>query len=356
MQPDVEEFTKFHRCLMKSAPKDYKPWYIKLEPQGKHPIRGRSWSAPGSRMAFRYAVKWLMRGGNIGIAGRSFDPLVNIDLDGDEVKKNVLKPSLTTRSRSRTGIHGFYFTENKDEIPNIPTDNQGEVRCQDQYVVCAGSYVPVDDPNIIPEKWRDRAGYYTVEDAQPPAWITYQDIPDFFRKQYEENKKKEQQKTRNTGPIKNKENCSALFSVTAEDVLLREVGSKKPSERWGSIFHDSHTEANMSISNKGLLQCWRHGVSHNGLQALTVLSGYMTCLEAGTPHKGGTSKIVGDNGAIFHAWLYAKTKGYIPIDDPIPSRALNYIAKKHLGFSVREDELLPREIYKASIDIVEEKY
>ena len=110
MDPDVNEFRVFYECLMRSAPNDYEPWFFKLQSKTKIPIIGRSWIAPGSKMQFKYAIKWMEYGGNIGIAGRSFDQLVNIDLDGDDVKKSVLTPSLTTRSRSRTGIHGFYFT------------------------------------------------------------------------------------------------------------------------------------------------------------------------------------------------------------------------------------------------------
>jgi len=84
MNPNVDDFRLFYECLMKSAPEDYDPWLFKLQPKTKVPLMNRSWVAPGSKMLFKYAVKWMERGGNIGIAGRSFDALVNIDLDGDE--------------------------------------------------------------------------------------------------------------------------------------------------------------------------------------------------------------------------------------------------------------------------------
>jgi len=354
VKPDIDNFRLFYDSLMLSAPEEYEPWFFKLQAKTKVPIAGRSWKAPGSKMGFKYALKWMDRGGNIGIAGRSFDGLVNIDLDGENVKKSILPPTLTTRSRSRTGIHGFYFTENKDEIPNIPTSDQGEVRSQDQYVVAAGSFVPVDNVEGIPEQWRDRAGYYTVEDAQPPAWIKYEDLPQIFRDHNEERKNRETRKPVSFDPVASGGKHSALYTITAQDVVIREGGEINSMKRWGSIFHDSDTEQNMSFSSQGLLQCWRHGVSHNGLTSLVVLSGYLECEEAGTPHKGGgQSLVVGDDGAILHAWIYAKNHNYIPQDDPVPSRALNHIADKHLGFKAKPNERLPWHIYINAIKILE---
>ena len=83
----------------------------------------------------------------------------------------------------------------------------------------------------------------------------------------------------------------------------------------------------------------------------------MTCKDAGSPHRGsrtGTSRVIGDNGAIFHAWKYAKQHGYIPQDDPIPKRAMCYIAEKHLNIKSSPDELMPRGIYNQVLRIVAE--
>ncbi len=115
----------------------------------------------------------------------------------------------------------------------------------------------------------------------------------------------------------------------------------------------------MSLSTKGLLHCWRHNVSHNGLQALVVLSGYMSCEQAGSPHANSgasPSLVTGDDGAIFHAWLYAKQNGYIPKNDPIPVRAMHHIARHHHIYNAEEGELLPRPIYNKVLQIVEEEY
>ena len=96
------------------------------------------------------------------------------------------------------------------------------------------------------------------------------------------------------------------------DVCLGEGGKLlKLAKRWYSLFHDSRNrEGHDLISNEGLLKCWRHNCSFNGLQALVVLSGYKSCSEAGSHYKGmrRRSEMIGDNGAIFHAWRYAKQR------------------------------------------------
>ena len=359
MMPDVEEFTKFHRCLMKSAPKGYKPHYFKLNRHGKDSLEGRPWKKDAP-LSFKYACKAMLNGYNMAIAGMEWDELVNIDLDGKHVDKSTLKPTLTTRSRSRTGIHGFYFSDKKDEIPNIQTSDDGEVRVQNEYVVCAGSYVPADDVEAIPEQWRDRAGYYTVEDARPPAKIVLEEIPQIFLDKYYQAKKQEAERVKKRVEQPKKTSTgkhSALFDITAYDVVLREGGEIESSKRWGSIFHDSKTEANMSLSRDGkFLHCWRHGRAHNGLSCLAVLSKTITCEAAGMPHHNSVGGNGVDDAEIFAAWMYAKQENYIADDDPIPVRALNHIAEKHLGYKVKPHERLPWTIYLNTIKILEEMY
>ncbi|MFH2110396.1 MAG: bifunctional DNA primase/polymerase [Candidatus Bathyarchaeota archaeon] len=357
MDPRPETLLVFTDCLLDDAPPTYVPWLFRCGRHSKAPATEYgSWKDTKNRLTVDQAVEWMLEGGNVGIAGMPDDPLVNVDIDDGEVtRKEDLAPTLMSRSRSRTGIHGFYFSW--DNIPNIPTDNAGEVRSRGQYVVAPGSYVATD-PETVPENQRRDAGYYTVEEARPPAWITYQDLPEIFRKTYEKNRTEEPRQPTRFDPKKAGGSYSALFDVKAIDIIRHEGKPAEPNRRWGSLFHDSTTEANMSLSTKGLLHCWRHNVTHNGLQALTVLSGYMTCQEAGTPHRGtaGSSRVVGDDGAVFHAWLYAKKHGYIPGDDPIPVRALNHIAQKHLGYEAKKNKLLPSDVYRRVLEIVEADY
>jgi len=353
-----DEFKTFISCLMQDAPKGWQPWLFKCRPGGKDPVRGISWKNSRHRLTVEQAIKWMEGGGNVGIAGTTNDHLVNVDVDGNTIGFDELKPTLMGISRSRKGRHAWYSCDPNNKIPNIATDDAGEVRSRWQYVVTPGSYVETD-PTTVPEEDRENAGYYTVVNAVPLSPLTLEELPKLFRDTLEADKERTPRETKKHAPRLTTGKHSAVFDVTARDVVQREGGDTNPSERWGSLFHDSETDANMSLSNEGLLHCWRHNVSHNGFSSLVVLSGYMTCKEAGTPHKGtpGASKIP-DNleACVFHAWLYAKTHGYIPEDDPIPTRAMRYIAAKHLGYTAGQGGILPRDVYRQVLKIVEEAY
>lgn len=355
MKTKPEEFKKFITLLLRDAPEGYHPHLFRCEKESKAPkIEYGSWKSERQRLTPKKALWWLQNKGNIGIAGMPDDPLINVDIDDEEkTRKEDLKPTLMARSRSRVGVHAWYFS--RDDVPNIPTDNAGEIRASGQYVVAPGSYVPCD--KNLPD-----AGYYTIEEENPVTWIDFNELPSVFLKRHkknqEENKKKKRE-TRDYDPQKAKGNHSALYEVEARDVVAREGGSSNPSDRWTALFHVSDTGMNMSLSNNGLLHCWRHLVSHNGLQALTVLSGYMTCNEAGSPHKDsdeGPSQVIGSDGAIFHSWLYAKKNGYIPDDDKIPVRAMKFIARKHDICEPNDGDMLPAWAYNKVLETVEEEY
>lgn len=347
MNTNPDELIIFHRLLTQESPKNYIPHYFRCKKDGKDPIEGVSWKR--ARLTIDQAYEWMQEGGNIGIAGMPNDPLTIVDQD--KGAEPWIIETLKARSRSRVGIHNFVFSWPK--IPNIPTDDMGEVRSMGQYVIAPGSYVPTE-ANKVPEDQRPYAGCYTLEYLANPTWVTYADLPKYFRQAHEKNKTQPASEKIETHKPTGKH--SALYDLTPRDIVARNGKPTDPRKRWGSIFHDSTTEANMALSSQGLIHCYRHNVSHGALSSLVVLSGYMTCLEAGTPHGGGTSRIVGDDGAIFHAWLYAKTHGYIPSDDPIPVRALHHIAKKHLGYEAKRGEQLPRDIYVQSLEIVERDY
>ena len=354
------EFKKFTYLLLSNAPKNYVPWFFRCAKESKEPaLQFGSWKNEKNRLNYREAYNWLLQGGNIGIAGTDKDTLVNLDADGGIINTAELKPTLTSRTRSRTGLHCFYFTHDKKRIGNIPTDNAGEVRSNWQYVLTPGSYVKTD-PNEVPKKYRDdNIGVYTIEVARPVAWITYEELPKIFRETKEKSMTIEPRKPRIFTPKMAKGKHSALFDLTAHDIVLGEGGETQPSKRWSSILHGSTTQHNMSLSRKGLLHCWRHNVSLNALQTLTVLSGYMTCQEAGSPHKTGgapPSMVTSDDGAIFHAWKWAKENRYIPEDDKIPTRAMNYIARKHGLYDPQEGKLLPKWVYNKVLEIVEDEY
>ena len=71
--------------------------------------------------------------------------------------------------------------------------------------------------------------------------------------------------------------------------------------------------------------------------------------------------MVGDNGAIFYAWKYALEHGYLPKGDPIPSKALAFIAEKEFHYKVKKNakgelEMLPLNVYREVLRILKEKY
>lgn len=350
--PRPEEFVAFDRLLRKNAPNGFQPWYFRCRPGGKAPAtKYGSWKDESAQLSTDEAVEWLEAGGNVGIAGTDSDRLVNVDIDDeDETALGDLKPTLITRSRSRTGGHGFYFRTGDEEIPNIPTDDAGEVRTAWQFVVAPGSYVEPDPDETIPDGEQADAGYYTVERAEPASTITFDELPDVFREENAESK--EQTKILNEArreyePPESTDGNSGLFDITAEDVARKEGPSDATDtdERWTALFHGSTSDANMSLSNENetTLNCWRHTVAHNGLQALAVLSGYgKGCKAVGTPHQKsgvGPSCLHGDDAHIWYAWKYAKENGYLPDDDKVPYRALLHLVRE---MGVAPDDEIPR--------------
>jgi P4 family phage/plasmid primase-like protien len=304
----------------------------------------------------------MEQGGNVGIAGTADDPLVNVDIDDeDQTDIEDLKPTLIGRSRSRTGIHAWYMAADGEEIPNIPTDDAGEVRASWQYVVAPGSYVETDPADVPPDQ-QEWAGYYTVERGDPVATITIEELPEVFQTQAAPTEPAEEAvESMPEAPIR--DSGSALWEVTATDVLRGEGYSAHHTDRFPAIWHGSDTGANMSISEDGeFLTCWRHSVSHNGLMALITLSDHpATCEQMGEGHKGGSgpSSLHRDReSAIWHAWTYAKDRRYIPEDDPIPYAAVLHLVREHELAAPTEipksrDESLPRVVWEAALNVVE---
>ena len=363
MEPRPEELQRFVELLTETAPDEYEPWLFRCQPGSKAPATEYgSWNKPGARCSLEEATTWMQQGGNVGIAGTADDPLVNVDIDDeDQTDIEDLKPTLIGRSRSRTGIHAWYMAAEGEEIPNIPTDDAGEVRSSWQYVVAPGSYVETD-PADVPTDQHEQAGYYTVERADPVATITIEELPEVFQATVAPTEPADEAvEAMPKPPIR--DSGSALWEVTAADVLRREKGSAHHTDRFPAIWHGSDTGANMSISEDGeFLTCWRHGVSHNGLMALITLSDHPgTCEEMGEGHKGGSgpSSLHRDReSAIWHAWTYAKDQRYIPQNDPIPYAAVLHLVREHELAAPTEipksrDESLPRVVWEAALDAVE---
>jgi hypothetical protein len=374
----LAEFKTFYKCLMQNAPTGFIPWFFPLGKDSKVPaddvIRRRSpmncvdkasWKAKHARLTFGEGLRLIEKGYNIGISARENDCLVLIDMDYI-TGENDLKPSLIVRSRSRIGGHGYFFSVDTRLKRNITTDKNGEIRSCDQYLVAPGSYVPTSEEEIcakcISGQLTDMQandiikdtllGYYSVLIPISPVDIVFEEIPQVFKDKLEADRKAEEERKIKSVSV-NKHNKShkesGLYSLRLSDfVSVTDKRDRHP-------LHDSETGQNFSIDKSGLGHCWRHLVSLNAFQYLVVKSGYMSCDYAGSGHKGShTSGVIGDDGAHFFAWKQAKDDGLIPIDDPIPTAAMRYIANKHGLYS--GDGLLPRQIYNQVIEIVKKEY
>jgi hypothetical protein len=373
IQTDVSQFKVFHEYITKDHP-DYSPFYFPLNKNGKDPLENKSWKK--NKQTFEQASKYLEMGYNIGIAATDTDRLVIMDKD-DLEKVGVTKPTLTTISRKRFGEHSFYVTDDKLAVDiyedsakqNIATEVAGEIRASWQYVVCAGSFVPVlmteldDDGNKIwdkiPEEQKIHAGKYTIKETVPVNTISFSELPEVFRKCLVE--KREDDLKRRLSPIKkealdkNDKHKSALFSLTIETVTGK---NENGSLRFPSLFHGSATGANSSIKD-GMFHCWRHSVSHSPLTALAVIAGFGDCSKLGFAHHGrGTSGIdLADGETQFKLWEYAKKEGLIPHDDPIPTKGMVWYALKD-KLCVESDIIdgwkLPTTIYNLTLQKLHE--
>ena len=373
-EPRPDMFRRFHDLLMADAPDGYVPHYFRVTPAGKAPaMTFGSWKTDDARLSVDDAIEWMEQGGNVGIAGTPDDELVNLDVDDDEETTPADHPAtLRARSRSRVGYHGWFFNPD-DDVPNIPTDTAGEIRTDWQYVVAPGSFVASAAVEIPAEFHDDEPGYYTIEQEAPVARIGYDDLPPIFRRFHEIVEQEQERDTEDNldldgdTPDDGYESTSAVFDVDARDVVLKEGGSTDPSSRFSSAFHGSSTSSNMSLSDEGRIQCWRHNVAHGGLQALAVLSGESShgdsaCRSIGAGHKNsgaGPNAYKGDPRLVLWAWVYAKRNGYIPNDDPIPRTALAHVAVETGvcdSSDVTDGWKLPLDAYNEAIPAVRETY
>lgn len=388
-EPRPGELRRFHALLMENAPSGYQPHYFKVAKGSKDPAtQFGSWKKPEARLTIEEAVTWMEQGGNVGIAGRGpcegcggrqssycdvceggviEDPLINIDIDNDEeTTPDDIPTTLRAISRSRTGWHAWGFNHQRD-IPNIPTDDHGEIRTDWQYVVAPGSFVASTSESIPDDA--DDPGYYSLADSEPVAEIDYDDLPSVFHEAYRAGKI-EETNTAATSEGVSLENQSQsqsrtgtadmqnpLYDFDATDLCTH----SDSTDRFASIFHDSDTGSNMSVSGSHeLLTCWRHNCSHGGLQALAVLSDVehvstYSCADLGAPHKhsgAGPNQLRGDWRLVWGAWHEAKQQRIIGKENTIPYRVMRGVAVAD-GI-VERDDLVERDSNSGEIVSEEE--
>ena len=327
---DFTELMKFHILLTKSAPKGFYPFYFPIEPNGKEPLQGKSWKF--NQKTLQEAC-WLMKKGhNIGICATEKNSLCIVDRD-DLIQVPNIKPTLQITSRKRIGKHNYYFAVDGTAKKNIATRDAGEVRACWQYVLTPGSFVPCspEEINRMPEHEKPFAGRYTLDNDLSATEITFEELPNVYKARYEEIRSDEIQaviRTINKKPAnvnKGGKYRSALWDLDITDVSgVRDTGGRyipMPSE-----IHGSETGHNCKVSN-GLMHCWRHSNCHNGFSYLCMLAGIASCERAGKPHAGrGFGVDAQDGETVFRVWKYAKDRGLIPENDPIPRSALVYYA------------------------------
>lgn len=343
---ELEEFLSYF-------PADFQPYLFPLEPNGKDPLEDYSWKPgiskktgkpyPGTRVSKEDAIKLLSEGYNAGIAGTDSDPLSIMDKD-DLAAVGPSKKTLANKSRKQIGEHHFYLTDDPiingkistahSAKQNIPTGTAGEIRAVWQYVVACGSYVHCTPEEILlmPEEDRKYAGHYRLFRRAEVANITYEELPEVYKKQVEHTRHIENEKEKQWVESHKKErqiyngNVSAMWKLSLYDVTgLRDnpgVNFSIPHE----FGHGSDTGKNCCVSN-GLLTCWRHQVKHTGQTALAVYAGVANC-EDGVLHGSHHTGINFQDPEIqFKMWEYAFRHGLLPRGDRIPWKALAYYAE-----------------------------
>jgi hypothetical protein len=402
----IKQFEKFYHFLMSNAPEGYEPWFFPCEKNGKNPCpkiisklapektpccnsdwvleekkivcskckasRG-SWHSSYARLSKEKGIELIKQGYNLGISARNEDKLIIGDLDVPELLNQTPKDTLTTISRKRCGCHFFGWDKDGTAKINNPLDD-GEMRSCNQYVLAPGSYVPFNlkNPKEVTafEKLSKEAkedpliGFYTIGEAVSPRELIFDDLPEYFRKDYKtdaevqiENEEAEEKEYKEfTGKGK----YSELLKLKMVDI----VGAIPHTKRNGHPLHDSDTDANFSLSKDGILaHCWRHLVSLNAVQYLCVLGGYAKCQDAGTPHqiKGKPkrySKIKGDKKALEFAYNEAVKlnliKKYSEPTNPVHTE-LNEIAKLTDSLEIETELKKLKEKYGLSLKILREK-
>jgi len=368
---DPTMFERFHKALTGERP-GFTPWYFLLSKGLKDPVPGISWKHLEGRLTFEQALKKMRAGHNIGIAATGMDPLCIVDVDDIEATPDeIVKPTLSTRSRKRIGRHYFYFTDDPRCKENLPTESKGEIRSSFEYVVAPGSFVLCNGETVaaMPASERELAGRYTVENERMPDTIVFEELPPVFLEQASKNreagreaKKRREEKARERREKKAErgggKNKSAIWDISMDD--LWNIPNRN---RFKSLFHDSSTGKNTSRNSDGGLSCWRHLVTHTPLSALCVLAGITTCNEAGKAMKGSaggdTSIDYNDGRTVFEMWRWAKGAGIIPKDDPIPGSALRWYAVDR-GICKQENITdgwkLPDEAYSRVISLIEGEF
>jgi len=140
---------------------------------------------------------------------------------------------------------------------------------------------------------------------------------------------------------------SALYDLGVRDVtgLSWDYRGKNPLGHHG----DSETYF-VLLENHGVGYDHKYKVAYNALTYLLV--------DAGERRPGSPNGSL-DDREIFAAWKHAKRERLIPEADPIPHRALQYVARDHdlvETADIIDGWKLPRDVYNVALNIVREEH
>ena len=226
-QPDPQLFDEWYSLLMAQAPDGYQPHLIRVQAGGKDPAKGRAWKDDQARLTHDEAISWMEKGGNVGCAAMPSDQLAIVDIDSDDevISADTLPDGLICRSRSRRGLHGYYWAD----IENTAVSGKGEIRSQGQYAVVPGSYVETD-PETAPDPDSQLLGYYTVESDSPAQPVTKGSLPGWF---FDDDSEAEAEKVHRSPTTDDYDESERLNYALETDDKLRELWhdvSKPPGD------------------------------------------------------------------------------------------------------------------------------
>ena len=272
MKTNPEEFIKFNELI-----KEYNPYYMIIPPKSK--IRNKTFK----RESFEVCLSMMKRGYNVAVLAGDGNPLVFIDIDYAE-NMTEYKQTLKCISGSGRGYHLIYVSDDPKVRFNCRNDDIGDMHADRKYIICPGS--------------RIEKGSYYIANHIPPVTITFDELPEAFRKSPEAN----QQDNIKNMSITTSKNNSVLDGLKMEDIF-----SYPENKNFASPFHGSDGGLNTRIS-KGLLHCYRCNVYHTPKTALAVLSGQIECSD-GFKHGGDKTlnKEINDD----ELFVWAVINGYI---------------------------------------------
>lgn len=166
--PDINEFIRYHNIIKRYNPN---PHYIEIPPRQKepnkykikfaleHPDTSKHW------LTFEQAIEKMRNGYNIAIVFHYKD---NLGVwDNDDLSKFEWKATTLTVQTPGGAVHQHKYLYSDGTVKNSKAKGQyagcGEIRCDNQYVICPGSVTP--------------KGYYRIISAEPIVTLSNKDIP-----------------------------------------------------------------------------------------------------------------------------------------------------------------------------------